>query len=78
MAKPGAPGAHGGRRFRHRNMIRNLRRTDPTAVQRLADAEIAYKRRLVRVHIAGLLLRRLAWLVIAAALGLIAWKWRVH
>lgn len=76
MAKPGRPGEHGGRRFRHRNMIRNLRATDPAAIQRIADAEIAYKRRVVRVHIVGLLLWRAAWLAIAAALCFIAWRVR--
>jgi hypothetical protein len=45
-------------------------------VQRLADAEIAYKRRLVRVHIFGLVLRRVAWLIVAAALAVIAWRVR--
>lgn len=62
--KPGRPGVWGTRAQRWRQYRRNMRRVDPASIGKIADAEIAIKRRHARFVTSAVLVRNL---IIAAA-----------
>ena len=72
QAQPGKPGEWNGRPMRWRQYVRSIKRIDPGATARLAEAELKLKTKHARFVASAIWARNLV--IAAGALALLWWR----